>query len=138
MCGCTGHSHAQLRKAIREHHLLTHAEVFHFLAWRTPNGCASCRPAINYYLLSTWPHEAMDDPQSRFINERAHANIQKDGTFSVIPQMKGGVTTADELRRIADVADKYRVKMLKVTGASASTYWESRRKTWSMSGASWA
>ncbi|MEO9456273.1 nitrite reductase large subunit NirB [Chromobacterium phragmitis] len=116
VCGCTGHSHAELRKAIRDHHLLTHAEVFHFLEWRTPNGCASCRPAINYYLLSTWPHEAADDPQSRFINERAHANIQKDGTFSVIPQMKGGVTTADELRRIADVADKYRVKMLKVTG----------------------
>ena len=52
-----------------------------FLEWRTPNGCATCRPALNYYLLSTWPHEAQDDPQSRFINERAHANIQKDGTY---------------------------------------------------------
>ena len=87
-----------------------------FLEWRTPNGCATCRPAINYYLISTWPREAVDDPQSRFINERAHANIQKDGTFSVIPQMKGGVTNASELRRIADVADKYAVPMVKVTG----------------------
>ncbi|RQO65797.1 nitrite reductase large subunit [Aquitalea sp. FJL05] len=116
VCGCTERSHGEVRKAIREQHLLTHAEVFHFLEWRTPNGCATCRPAINYYLLSSWPHEAVDDPQSRFVNERVHANIQKDGTFSVIPQMKGGVTTASELRRIADVADKYQVPMVKVTG----------------------
>jgi nitrite reductase (NADH) large subunit len=116
VCECTGCAHGEVRKAILEHHLLTHREVYDFLEWRTPNGCATCRPAINYYLLSTWPREAVDDPQSRFINERAHANIQKDGTFSVIPQMKGGVTNASELRRIADVADKYAVPMLKVTG----------------------
>ncbi len=116
ICGCTDRNHGETRKAIREHHLLTHKEVYEFLEWRTPNGCATCRPAVNYYLLSTWPHEALDDPQSRFINERAHANIQKDGTFSVIPQMKGGVTNASELRRIADVADKYAIPMVKVTG----------------------
>ena len=116
ICGCTDRNHDEVRKAIREHHLLTHRAVYDFLEWRTPNGCASCRPAINYYLLSTWPREAVDDPQSRFVNERVHANIQKDNTFSVIPQMKGGVTTAAELRRIADVADKYHVPMVKVTG----------------------
>ena len=84
--------------------------------WRTPNGCASCRPAINYYLISTWPHEALDDPQSRFINERAHANIQKNGTFSVVPRMWAGETNASELRRIADVVDKYKIPTVKVTG----------------------
>jgi nitrite reductase (NADH) large subunit len=67
-------------------------------------------------MLSTWPKEAVDDPQSRFVNERVHANIQKDNTFSVIPQMKGGVTNPSELRRIADVADKYQIPMVKVTG----------------------
>ncbi|MGN6651697.1 nitrite reductase large subunit NirB [Trinickia sp.] len=116
MCGCTDRTHDEVRKAVREHKLLTHRAVYDFLEWRTPNGCASCRPAINYYLVSTWPREAVDDPQSRFVNERVHANIQKDNTFSVVPQMKGGVTTPDELRRIADVADKYNIPMVKVTG----------------------
>jgi hypothetical protein len=92
------------------------ADVFNFMEWKTPNGCASCRPAVNYYLISTWPKEAKDDPQSRFINERSHANIQKDGTYSVIPRMWGGETTADELRRIADAVDKYKIPTVKVTG----------------------
>jgi nitrite reductase (NADH) large subunit len=87
-----------------------------FLEWQTPDGCDKCRPALNYYLISTWPHEAKDDPRSRLINERAHANIQKDGTYSVVPRMWGGLTTAAELRRIADVADKYQVPTIKVTG----------------------
>ena len=116
VCGCTDATHQQLRDAIREHRLLSIPAVMHFMEWRTPNGCASCRPAINYYLLSTWPGQAEDDPQSRFINERAHANIQKDGTFSVVPRMWGGETSADELRRIADVIDKYAIPTVKVTG----------------------
>ncbi|RPE72873.1 assimilatory nitrite reductase (NAD(P)H) large subunit precursor [Tibeticola sediminis] len=116
ICGCTDHSHQQVRDAIRAQKLLTIADTMRFLEWRTPNGCATCRPAINYYLISTWPKEAKDDPQSRFINERAHANIQKDGTYSVVPRMWGGETTAAELRRIADVVDKYRIPTVKVTG----------------------
>ena len=116
LCGCTSHGHQAVRDAIREHKLLSVGAVFRFMEWRTPNGCASCRPAVNYYLISTWPKEAQDDPQSRFINERSHANIQKDGTYSVIPRMWGGETTAAELRRIADVVDKYQIPTVKVTG----------------------
>ena len=86
------------------------------LDWRTPNGCASCRPALNYYLITTWPHEALDDPQSRFINERAHANIQKNGTFSVVPRMWGGrdqrVGAAPHRRRRRQVP----IPTVKVTG----------------------
>ena len=116
MCGCTDLGHQAVRDVIREQRLLTIDEVYRTLQWRTPNGCSSCRPAINYYLLSTWPKEARDDPQSRFINERSHANIQKDGTYSVIPRMWGGETNASELRRIADVVDKYQIPTVKVTG----------------------
>ncbi len=116
MCACTDHTHADVRTVIRREKLLTIPDVMRFMEWRTPNGCSSCRPALNYYLISTWPHEAKDDPQSRFINERAHANIQKDGTYSVIPRMWGGETNASELRRIADVVDKYQIPAVKVTG----------------------
>ncbi|WP_439114508.1 nitrite reductase large subunit NirB [Hydrogenophaga sp.] len=121
MCGCTEHGHEAVREAIRTPQadgskLLTTDAVFAHLGWKTPNGCATCRPAVNYYLISTWPKEAKDDPQSRYINERSHANIQKDGTYSVIPRMWGGETTADELRRIADAVDKYNIPTVKVTG----------------------
>ena len=116
MCGCTDHGHQAVRDAIFKHHLTSKEEVFATMNWRTPNGCASCRPAVNYYLISSWPGEAVDDPQSRFINERAHANIQKDKTYSVVPRMWGGETTAAELRRIADVVDKYNIPTVKVTG----------------------
>ena len=116
VCACTEHSHQDVRDAIAQQKLLTIADTFAALNWKTPNGCPTCRPAVNYYLISTWPKDAKDDPQSRYINERSHANIQKDGTYSVIPRMWGGETTADELRRIADAVDKYNIPTVKVTG----------------------
>jgi nitrite reductase (NADH) large subunit len=116
ICGCTDLGHQAVRDAIREGHLVAAPTVRQALGWRTPDGCATCRPAINYYLMSTWPKEAVDDPQSRYINERSHANIQKDGTYSVVPRMWGGETSAAELRRIADVVDKYAIPTVKVTG----------------------
>ncbi|HWQ94053.1 MAG TPA: nitrite reductase large subunit NirB [Gammaproteobacteria bacterium] len=116
LCKCTDHTHDEVRKVIRERHLLTIREVMQHFEWRTPDGCHSCRPALNYYLLCAWPAEYQDDPQSRFINERVHANIQKDGTYSVVPRMWGGVTTSNELRTIADVVDKFNIPSVKVTG----------------------
>jgi nitrite reductase (NADH) large subunit len=118
LCACTDHSHGVVRQTIRERHLLTIPDTMHYMDWKTPDGCASCRPALNYYLISTWPGEAKDDPQSRFVNERAHANIQKDGTFSVVPRMWGGLTTPAELRVIADIAEKYQVPTVKMTGGA--------------------
>ena len=116
MCSCTDHGHQAVREAIVANKLLSISSVFGFMGWKTPNGCPSCRPAVNYYLISSWPKEAKDDPQSRAINERSHANIQKDGTYSVIPRMWAGETTSSELRRIADVVDKYKIPTVKVTG----------------------
>jgi len=116
MCGCTEMTHEAVRAAIGKDKLLSIPQTMKALNWSTPSGCASCRPALNYYLLCAWPHEVQDDPQSRFINERAHGNIQKDGTFSIVPRMHGGITTPAQLRRIADVADKYKIPTVKVTG----------------------
>jgi nitrite reductase (NADH) large subunit len=116
MCKCTVHGHDAIRQAIRERRLKSIPAVMRALDWTTADGCASCRPALNYYLLCAWPDEYADDAQSRFVNERMHANIQKDGSYSVVPRMWGGVTTAAELRAIADVVDRYTIPTVKVTG----------------------
>ena len=116
LCGCTEHTHDDIRAAIRHNALKSIPAVQSFLEWKTPDGCSKCRPALNYYLLCQWPGEYQDDSQSRFINERAHANIQKDATYSVIPRMWGGGTTPAELRAIADAAEKFDIKTVHVTG----------------------
>ncbi|KMW59392.1 Nitrite reductase [NAD(P)H] large subunit [Candidatus Rhodobacter oscarellae] len=116
VCGCTDLTHEDVRRLIKSQELKSQQAVWQELGWKTPNGCHVCRPAVNYYLLADWPVEYQDDPQSRFVNERKHANIQKDGTFSVVPRMWGGITTPNELRAIADAADKYKVPTVKVTG----------------------
>ncbi|CAI2933859.1 nitrite reductase large subunit NirB [Aminobacter niigataensis] len=116
MCKCTDLGHDDVRRLIKAKGLKTIPEVMQELQWKTSCGCAKCRPALNYYLVCDWPDEYADDYQSRFINERVHANIQKDGTYSVVPRMWGGVTNANELRAIADVVDKFEIPLVKVTG----------------------
>jgi nitrite reductase (NADH) large subunit len=116
LCKCTSFTHGDVRRLIVEQRLQAIPQVMQQLGWRTPDGCASCRPALNYYLLCAWPGEYIDDQQSRFVNERMHANIQKDGTYSVVPRMWGGLTNPRELRAIADVVEKYNAPMVKVTG----------------------
>ena len=116
VCGCTRFGHDDVRRLIVAQGLKSIPAVMQALEWTTSCGCAKCRPALNYYLLATWPGEYEDDSQSRFINERVHANIQRDGTYSVVPRMWGGVTSASELRAIADVVDRFAIPTVKVTG----------------------
>jgi nitrite reductase (NADH) large subunit len=116
ICACTEHAHEEVRAAIVERNLKDMPGLMRALEWNTPDGCHLCRPALNYYLMAAWPGEYRDDSRSRFINERVHANIQKDGTYSVVPRIWGGVTSPSELRSIADIAEKYEVPTVKITG----------------------
>ncbi len=116
MCPCTEHTHDEVRVAIRQQQLKNIPAVRRAMDWKTPDGCGKCRPALNYYLVCAWPGEYSDDYQSRFINERAHANIQKDGTYSVIPRIWGGETTPSQLKAIAEIAEKYEVPTVHITG----------------------
>ncbi|MCX7672580.1 MAG: nitrite reductase large subunit NirB [Thiobacillaceae bacterium] len=116
LCPCTHYTHDEVRAAIRDQGLKSIPAVMRRLEWKTPDGCPKCRPALNYYLLAAWPGEYADDAQSRFINERAHGNIQKDGSFSVVPRIWGGVVSPRELRAIAAVAEKYQAAEVKITG----------------------
>ena len=116
ICGCTTLSRDEVVDGIREMRLTTSKEVMHVLNWNNPEGCSKCRPALNYYLGMVWPEEHEDERESRFVNERNHANIQKDGTYSVVPRIYGGVTTPQDLKKIAEVAVKYDVPLVKITG----------------------
>jgi nitrite reductase (NADH) large subunit len=115
ICACVPYAEDRLREILRSQQLKSVQEVLEI--YGNGIGCEICKPALSYMLDMLWCGDHDEDRSARFINDRVHANIQKDGTFSVIPRMRGGVTTPDELRRIADVADKYRVPMVKVTGS---------------------
>lgn len=116
ICGCTEHSRDEIVAAIREQGLHTVHEVMAALEWKQPEGCSKCRPALNYYLGMIWPESYRDDKASRFVNERMNANIQKDGTYTVVPRMYGGMTSPEELKKIADVSLQYNVELVKMTG----------------------
>lgn len=73
------------------------------------------KTALASLLKTIWAGEYEDERDARFINDRVHANIQKDGTFSVVPRIWGGITSATELRRIADVAEKHQIPAIKLT-----------------------
>ncbi len=115
MCACVPFTQDNLREILRTQRLKAVQDVLD--VYGNGLGCEVCKPALSYMLDMLWCGDHDEDRSARFINDRVHANIQKDGTFSVIPRMRGGVTTPDQLRRIADVADKYHVPMVKVTGS---------------------
>ncbi|WP_078409968.1 nitrite reductase large subunit NirB [Priestia abyssalis] len=116
ICGCTTLSRDEVVEEIRAKGLTHTREVMNVLGWSTEEGCSKCRPALNYYLGMVNPTKYDDEKESRLVNERMHANIQKDGTYSVVPAMYGGVTNSKDLRKIADVVDKYEIPLVKLTG----------------------
>ncbi|AJY76015.1 nitrite reductase large subunit NirB [Paenibacillus beijingensis] len=116
ICGCTSLSREEVIDEIKRMRLMTVKEVMNVLEWRESEGCSKCRPALNYYLGMLWPEEYVDEKESRITNERYHANIQKDGTYSVVPRIYGGVTSPADLKKIATVAEKYNVPLVKFTG----------------------
>lgn len=115
LCECVQFTQESLREIVRSQKLKSVQEVLD--VYGNGKGCEICKPALSYMLDMTWCGEHDEDRSARFINDRVHANIQRDGTFSVVPRIRGGVTSPAELRRIADVADKYSVRMVKITGS---------------------
>ena len=115
LCKCLSYSEEKLRDIVRGQRIFSVQQVLDI--YGNGLGCEVCKPALSYMMDVVWCGDHDEDRSARYINDRVHANIQKDGTFSVVPRMRGGVTSAKELRRIADVAEKYKVPMVKVTGS---------------------
>ncbi len=115
LCHCVPFPKEQIRTMIKTQNLNSVQDVLDIYGNGT--GCSLCKPALSFILDEVLCGGHKEDRSARFINDRVHANIQRDGTFSVVPRMRGGVTNPQELRKIADVAEKYKVPMLKVTGS---------------------
>ncbi len=115
LCDCVPFTQDNLREIVRSQKLRSVQQILD--VYGNGKGCEVCKPALSYMVDMTWCGEHEEDRSARFINDRVHANIQRDGSFSVVPRIRGGVTTPAELRRIADVAEKYDVRMVKITGS---------------------
>jgi nitrite reductase (NADH) large subunit len=104
----------ELIKVIRERQLKSVSSVFEVLCDGRED--AASKPALASLLIILWSGDYEDERDARFINDRVHGNIQKDGTFSVIPEMPGGVCTPAQLIRIGEVAAKHKIPLVKLTG----------------------
>lgn len=114
LCSCTTLDDDEVVQEMQRQGLTSVQEVMKFLDWKNDKGCSICRPAINYYLGMINPvyeskHEVL------FINEKMNAGIQSDGTYTLIPQMYGGLTNPEQLIKIAQVAEKYHINDLAIT-----------------------
>ncbi len=114
LCPCRRQTREQIAAIVRERELTSVSELGR--ACRAGRDCGACKPGLSYLIEERQAGRFREERHARFINDRVHANIQNDGTFSVVPRIRGGVVTPDELRRIADVADKYELPMVKITG----------------------
>jgi nitrite reductase (NADH) large subunit len=114
LCECIPMIWGDVRREVMTRGLKSVSQILNTIGNGT--GCETCKAGLNYMLSELYMDDYEKESDALFVNDRHHANIQKDGTFSVVPRVYGGVTTSDQLRRIADVADKYQVPMVKITG----------------------
>jgi len=114
LCPCRKLTREAVGEAVREQDLRSVSELSS--ACGAGRDCGACKPGLSYLIEERQKARFRSERHAKYINDRVHANIQNDGTFSVVPRIRGGVVTSDELRRFADVADKYDLPMIKITG----------------------
>jgi nitrite reductase (NADH) large subunit len=114
LCPCRKQTREQLAALVREQDVSSVSELSETCG--AGRDCGACKPGLAYLVSQVQENRHREERHARFINDRVHANIQNDGTFSVVPRIRGGVTSPDELRRIADVAERHGVRMVKITG----------------------
>ena len=79
------------------------------------HGCEICKPAVASILASTWNDVVAKQSTIQDTNDRFLANIQRRGTYSIVPRMAGGEVTPDKLIALGQIAKKYDL-YTKVTG----------------------
>ncbi|OAS83013.1 MULTISPECIES: nitrite reductase large subunit NirB [Metabacillus] len=114
LCACTSLTEDEVVLQIQQRNLSSLQDVFAELGWKTKSGCSSCAPAISYYLAMIYPDtDVLNETFS--VNENIGAYLEKDGTYSVVPQMYGGMTNAAEFRRLASIIEKYKITNVGIT-----------------------
>jgi nitrite reductase (NADH) large subunit len=116
LCEHFPHSRQDLFHLLRLHSLKTFDDLL--ARHGRGAGCEICKPAVASMLASTWnehvlskPHLSLQDTNDRFL-----ANIQRDGTYSVVPRVPGGEITPEKLIALGQVAKRYGL-YTKITGA---------------------
>jgi nitrite reductase (NADH) large subunit len=115
LCEHFKHSRQELYSLVRLHRLKSFDELIS--RHGSGKGCEICKPAAASILASAWndhilerSHAPLQDTNDRFL-----ANIQRDGTYSVVPRVPGGEITPDQLIALGSVAKKYSLYS-KITG----------------------
>jgi nitrite reductase (NADH) large subunit len=121
----------ELNKAICAHFPFTRQELYHLIRvgsiktfstlldeHGTGRGCDICKPAIASILASLWNDHILEDKHVGLqdTNDTFLANMQKNGTYSVVPRIAAGEITPDKLIVLGEVAKKYNL-YTKITGA---------------------
>lgn len=114
MCPCTTLTEDEVVYQMQLQDLTSVQAVMDVLEWGNNEGCSICRPALSYYLGMIHP-EYETRQKTLFINDQKNATVQSNNHYSVIPQMYGGMTNAKDLRKIANVADKYDISQVAIT-----------------------
>jgi assimilatory nitrate reductase catalytic subunit len=136
LCACVPFTQANLREILRTQRLRSVQDVLDI--YGNGAGCEVCKPALSYMLDMLWCGDHEEDRSARFINDRVHANIQKDGTFSVVPRIRGGVTTPTSSGGSPTWPTSTRCRWSRSPAASASTCWGSGSRTCQRCGPNWA
>ncbi len=115
LCEHFGYSRQELYDLIKIHQLKTYDEVLNKLG--TGHGCELCKPPVASILASLWGEMILKkgNDTAQDSNDRFLANIQKGGTYSVVPRIPGGEITPEKLIVIGQVAQKYNL-YTKITG----------------------
>lgn len=120
----------EVDKSICEHFQYTRQELFHLIKveeiktfssllekYGSGNGCEVCKPAVGSILASLWNEYVLEPAHTGLqdTNDRYLANMQKDGTYSIVPRIPGGEVTPEKLIVLGEVAKEYGL-YTKITG----------------------
>ncbi len=115
LCEHFNYSRQELYDLVKIHELKTYDDVLDKLG--KGDGCELCKPPVASILASLWGEMILKkgNDTAQDSNDRFLANIQKGGTYSVVPRIPGGEITPDKLIVIGSVAKKYNL-YTKITG----------------------